>query len=50
MPPEPALPFQVAGLLWALVLTLALAVVCRFLPGGTGDRTGGVAVQSPPRG
>ncbi len=36
------------GLLWAIVLTLALAVLCRFLPGGTGDRVGGVAVT--PRG
>jgi hypothetical protein len=41
MRPEPGLPFQAFGLLWALVLTIALAILCRFLPGGTGDRSGG---------
>ena len=35
------------GLCRAVVLTLALAVLCRFLPGGTGDRSGGVAVAGP---
>jgi len=50
MNPEPDLPFRILGLLWALVLTLALAAVCRFLPGGSGDRTGGVAGPVSPRG
>jgi hypothetical protein len=46
--PESSLPRQFAGLLRAILLTLALAVVCRFLPGGIGDRSGGVAGDAPP--
>lgn len=34
------------SLVAALCCTLALAVICRFLPGGTGDRSGGVAAQA----
>ncbi len=38
MRPEPGFPFQAFGLLWALALTIALAILCRFLPGGrSGD-------------
>lgn len=36
------------GMLWALGLTIALAALCRFLPGGIGDRSGGVGAPPPP--
>ncbi|MBL8705195.1 MAG: hypothetical protein JNM30_10140 [Rhodospirillales bacterium] len=42
------LRYPLLGLLWALLLTIALAILCRFLPGGTGDRMSGVAVRSLP--
>ena len=33
MSSEPSPLHQFAGLLWAVALTMALAVLCRFLPG-----------------